>query len=104
MKVAYTIKGDANLDFVCDGADLNTVLSNYNTRATGRRRLQRRRRRRWQRLEHRAVELQPGRRGCRLRAGTQHAVAGRRRPARPAGLRLEETQIDNRRSGIPYLT
>ena len=30
VTVAYTIQGDANLDFTVDGSDLNTVLSNYN--------------------------------------------------------------------------
>jgi len=30
LTVAYTLCGDANLDFTVNGADLNTVLSNYN--------------------------------------------------------------------------
>ena len=38
LTVAYTLCGDANLDFTVNGADLNTVLSNYNkTGSTGRR-------------------------------------------------------------------
>ena len=30
VTLAKTVNGDSNLDFICDGADLNTVLSNYN--------------------------------------------------------------------------
>ena len=30
LTVAYTLYGDANLDYTVNGGDLNTVLANYN--------------------------------------------------------------------------
>ena len=95
LTVMYTLCGDANLDGVVNGADLNTVLSNYNK--TGMY---------WAqgdfnydgtvngaRPQLGAVELQPVRERRRRRAGAVDSVAGGRGPGGAIGLRLAEAEV-----------
>ncbi len=95
LTVMYTLCGDANLDGTVNGADLNTVLSNYNK--TGMY---------WAQgdfnydgtvngadLNIGAVELQPVRERRRRRAGAVDSVVGGRGPGGAIGLRLAEAEV-----------
>ena len=95
VTVAYTLPGDANLDFGVDGTDLNIVLSNYNQ--TGMT---------WRQgdfngdgtvngtdLNTVLVELQPERRRDRRRARAVNPAADGRGPGGSALLRLAEAEV-----------